>query len=96
MEFDLYFSIFRHLCELRGIGEIHVVQAYDNSEIRNYQTERENGFIDSHGVKFWSIDNIKEISPFFKCDLLMTRGQYPGFHNQMNTHRGEKIGCWVD
>lgn len=94
-EFDVYFSIFRDLCELRGIEEIHVVQAYDNSEIRNYQTERKNGFIESHGVKFWSIDNIRDISPFFRCDMLMTRGQYPNFHNQMKAYRGDKKGSWL-
>ena len=85
---DIYYSIFIKLCQRLGINDIHIVQAFDNSEIRNYATEREKGYIVSKGIKFWSIDSISDISPFFKCSLLMTRGQYPKFHSQMREFRG--------
>ena len=92
---DIYFSIFKGLCKEFEIDEIHVVQAFDNSEIRNYSTEGKNGFIHQDGIKFWSIDNISDLTPFFDCDLLMTRGQYPNFHQQVRKIRGHGRGCWV-
>ena len=92
---DIYYSIFIKLCQRLGINDIHIVQAFDNLEIRNYATERRKGYIVSEGIKFWSVDSIPDISPFFKCSLLMTRGQYPKFHSQMREFRGDGKGCWI-
>ena len=94
-ESDIYYRIFIGLCNKFEIDEIHVVQAFDNTEVRNYSTEGKNGHFKAGNVNFWSIDNISDTCCFFRCDLLMTRGQYPKFHEQMIPFRGERDGCWV-
>ena len=94
-EADIYYRIFIGLCKELEIDEIHVVQAFDNNEVRNYSTERKNGHFKVGNVNFWSIDNISDICCFFRCDFLMTRGQYPKFHEQMIPLRRERGGCWI-
>ena len=83
-EQDIFFLAARKIATYLSIDKVDVVLGQDPSEVRNWDVISRDGVIDfENKFVFWSTSSQNLLPDIGDVEVLVLRGNYPNFHNQL-------------
>jgi len=83
-EQDIFFLATRKIAKYLSIDKVDVVLGQDPSEVRNWDVISRDGVIDFEDkFVFWSTSSPDLLPEIDDVEVLVLRGNYPNFHNQL-------------
>ena len=84
LEKDLFFRLAHSISDYLGLNDINVILGYDSKEKRNWEIISREGKINFQNIlNFYSISSPDRIPQISEGSILILRGNYPFFHNQV-------------
>ena len=81
---DVFFLLAKSVADYLCAGKVQVILGYDTKEVRNWDVIERNGRVEAPGgFTFWSTDSPEEFPILDDTDVLILRGNYPNFHNNL-------------
>ena len=95
MKNDIFFLLARSVADYLEIEDIHIILCYDKNEVRNWDVIERNGVIrNMEGFVFWSSDSIERLPSINDVEVLLLRGNYPYFHNNIIREYSPKLSIF--
>ncbi len=83
-EEDIFFLLARNIANYLSIEKVDVVLGQDRSEVRNWDVISRDGVIEQdEKFVFWSTSSSDLLPDIENVEVLVLRGNYPNFHNQL-------------
>ena len=83
-EEDIFFLLARNIADYLSIEKVDVVLGQDKSEVRNWDVISRDGVIEQDDkFVFWSTSSSDLLPDIDSVEVLVLRGNYPNFHNQL-------------
>ncbi len=84
LEKDIFFILSKSISQYLDFSRVNVLLGFDKKEVRNWDVISREGKIDfGNNLVFWSTGSSKYIPKIDNIDIIIFRGNYPNFHNQL-------------
>lgn len=84
LESDIFFLLAKSISEYLDISDVHIILGHNSNEKRNWEIISRNGKIEyDEKFNFWSTDSSEFFPKIDNVKVLIVRGNYPNFHNEL-------------